>query len=471
MPSLDPIIRLAWESSAVRGTARPFDSFLRERVVSWEFTDKASGADTAKLTMDNHDLALLDMEAMRAGNRLHVQWGYPHDMYPTQVVTVEKVKGFRKLTLEGTAEEARRFIGIQRVRTFENATEFDVADEIARSMGFVDARSRMVEQGEIETARRGISQTGETDMEFLIRLAGTVGATFYVSSGVFHFHPRREDRPPLLTFTFWDDEQGTIIGDPEIEHNVQGRPGRVQRRGRSPRERTDVDGTASNQDDRSRPVLGEELPVTDPEGVDWDAVEAELDSQGFEQPALPQSEQPEEREAQSDVSPTTAESDSEATSQARQRFRGAQRQAIKLGITFVGDAGLRADNTIRIEGIGEKYSGNYYLEEAGHSVKPGIWAIKTKLKRNATSRSRGTGRSRRRTVDQGTRSAPAGADLPFTSTFGTWDCQGAPNTDAPPDSDVDQVEDVDAEGETRLRFEPRAGAPRTDVYEPWEEDW
>jgi len=470
MPPLDPIIRLAWEASAMRDVARPFSEELQSRVLSWEFVDKSRGPDKAKLTLDNNDLSLFDSESMQAGNKLYIQWGYPHDMYPVQIMRVQKVKGFRKLVLEGVAEESSRLQGVQRTRTWVDSTEFDVANEIARQMGFVDERSRMVEVGDIEVQRRGISQAGETDMEFLIRLAHRVGATFYISSGVFHFHPRREYLQPLLTFTYWRDSAGSIIGDPEIEHNVQGRPGRVTRRGHSPRDRATTEGVASNREDPGRTVLGEVLPCSDPTAIDWDALERGLSEQGIDA-ELGQSTPPEQPEAQSDVSPTTAESDTEARSQARQRFRSGQRSSVKMSVTFVGDVGLRADTTIRLQGLGEKYSGNYYVDEAVHSLAPGQYRVKCKLKRNATSRSRGGGRSRRRSIDGSTTSIPAGADLPFSSEFGTWDCRGNFNVDEPPDTDVSQVEEVDADGVTRVRYDPRTGLGVSRPADPWDEDW
>jgi phage protein D len=467
---LDPIIRLAWESAAVRNAAQPFSLDLRERVLSFEFVDKARGADTAKLTLDNSDLSLFDSEAMQAGNKLRVQWGYPFALYPVQVVTVKKVKGFRKLTIEGTAEESSRLLREQKTRTWVEATEFEVAEEIAREMGFVDERSRQIERGEIEVARRGITQSGETDMGLLLRLARHIGATFYISSGVFHFHEPREGRPPLKTVTYFTDQEGTILGDPEIEHDVRGRPGRVVRRGRSPRERATTEGAASNREDTTRPILGDVLPCPDPSEVTWDDIERGLLEQGIDV-ELQQSIPPEQPEAQSDVSPTTAESDGEATSQARQRYRGGQRSAVKLSLTLVGDVEVRADNTLRVDGIGEKYSGNYYIEETTHSLAPGKYTTKVKLKRNATSRSRGGGRSRRRSTDGGTTAVPAGADLPFSSEFGTWDCQGNFNIEEPPSADTEALREYDADGTTRVRYSPRTGLGVSTPGDPWEEDW
>lgn len=469
MPSLDPILRIGWQPSVSRGRSIEFDSDLRERVIQFEYTDVSSGADKGKLVMANHDLALFDHEGFRPGARLYVQWGYVHSMHPVRVITIEKAQGFRQLSIEGNVSEARRFLGIQRTRTFENATSFEVAETIARELGFTSTRSRSIERGSIVEQRRGITQAGETDMAFLLRLAGEVGAVAFVTGEVFHFHERSLGTAPIKTFTYFTDQVGTIIGDPSIEQSAQGRPGRVVRRGHSNRNRSTVEGVASNREDRSRPLLGEELPVTDPLGFDWTSISRDLgtDSESMEQTIAPPQE-----DAQADVSTTTAETEEVATSNARQAFRRGEREAVKIDLTIIGDPEVKADSTIRLEGIGQRYSGNYYIKEAVHSVGSGGYTTKVKLDRNGTSRSGSSGRSRRRVVSQATASLPAGADLPFSGHFDIWDGQGELNIDEPPQDEVVEISEVDSDGETRVRWQHRNGEPlQSRASEPWEEDW
>jgi hypothetical protein len=132
-----------------------------------------------------------------------------------------------------------------------------------------------------------------------------------------------------------------------------------------------------------------------------------------------------------------------------------------MTLPVVGDTEVRADSTIRVEGIGTKYSGNYYVKEAVHTVQPGNYATKLSLNRNATGRSGGSGRSR----------PVADADGAFRSEFG-WsiDAEGRFNVDEPPENEVRAVDDTDADGNDRVRYQPRAGGyPQTAPPDPWEE--
>jgi phage protein D len=390
-------------------------------------------------------------------------------MRPTVQVTIDKVSGFRQLTIEGTATEARQFIGLQRTRAWENTTEFEVAEQIAQEWGYREARTKDIDQGDIHVERRGISQTGETDMEFLLRIATRIGCTFYMTNGVFHFHQRRLSRAPLKTITYWDSDEGEVIGDPKIEFSIKGRPGRVRRAGHNARERRDTTGAASNRKDTGRPVLGRELQVADPEDVELH------DVFGID---LPQSVIPAQEEAQSEVSPTAATSDAEAQSEARQAFRSSERQSLKIELTLVGDPTLKADNTIRVAGIGQKFSGNYYLDEVVDKVAGEGYRTVVKLKRNATSRSRGTSRTRARNNAQiSSEQAATEDDLwnefqEILASERPTDAQGMSNTNEPPDTDVEQVETTDPDGEPITRYRPRSGElPQSRRPEPWEEDW
>lgn len=468
MPAIDPIIRIAWSSAGAPGRSQNWDDALRQRILSWEYTDKARGADEGRLSLDNFDLSLFDHEALKANNTLWVQWGYPFALFPVRSLKIKKIKGFRTLNIEGTAADAAQMMGPGVTRAWVDATPFEVATEIANEMGFTDPRTRVIEAGDVEVVRSGISQAGESNLAFLLRLAGAVGCTFYVSGGVFHFHEPAVGSLPTKTLTYWTSAEGQFLGDPDIDHDVKGRPGRTERRGVSPRDRARIEGSASNREDRRRPVLGEELATPDPSTPDVGRMLRDL---GIESAGEATGDLPSAADAQTSCEPVCGASNAEAASQARRRFRGGERASLKLSAAIVGDPTIQAGTTITVEGIGQKYSGNYYIEEAVHSVGTGGYQTKLTMNRNGTSRSRGTGRARQRTERQavaGVRRATG--DIPVRSELCVCDTSGRRvTTRAPEGPRIEQRTEVDPDGNERTRFHLTGPQPTTRLPEPWEE--
>jgi Bacteriophage probable baseplate hub protein len=371
VPALDVVINIRYEPESAPGDDTELPSDLRDRLVGLTFTDKARGANECKLTFDNSDLALFDDDRFKIGNKLHVQWGYPWRVGPVREVTIDEIEGFRELQVKGASSRMLEAISLQRTRTFEDTTCSEVAESIAREMGFTSQDSREIETPEIEIRYETISQTSETDLAFLTRLAGDEDFLFRISGGTFHFHPPREGESPTVTLTYFDDLSGVFVSEPKLKQKTTGRGGRTRRTGRDPRGRTGVEGEESNATDTNRDNMGEKVTVRDPVSGQWRETTRERT--------------PSPR-AQDDNAATSADSPEEARRNARRANRRAARETVELDCEIVGDAQMSADTTIRIEGIGEKYSGNYLINEMTHNVKGG-YTCSLKCKRNAVSRS------------------------------------------------------------------------------------
>lgn len=408
MPSLDPVIRVAWAPAAGRGRRpRVLPDSLRDRILSLSYTDKVSGTDKLDLTLDNSDLALFDEPRLAHGNKLHVRWGYAHDLGPTRVMTIKSVKGWRTLRVEGEASDELRAVAAQRTRSWEASTEFEVAEAIARAMGYTDESSRDIRPPEgWEEVRRDIHQAGETDMAFLQRLAARLDCHWYLAGEKFHFHPPNADQRPARTLKYWDDEEGVFAGEPSITDGTLGLPGRVTRRSHSPRSRRRVTASAGNETDTARTVLGEESPLQDP-GEATALSEAERAAsaddeylfrwlQGRENMSIMEP-------VQDQVEAGTDGTEAGARARARARFRRGERKAIELSLPLIGLTWLRADMVVRVEFGIEKLDGNYLVEEVVHKVD-GSYTCQVKAKRNARSRSSsGAARSREQRQAQAVR--------------------------------------------------------------------
>lgn len=341
--------------------------------MSMKLMSKASGQGKVTVVFDDQFLRLRDDSRLAIGAKLAVLFGYPGNTYGDGPVVFEikTKKGFRTLTVEGPPSEASTLLRRQRVRTWEDTTEWEVADEIARSLGFSNNDQRSIDPGDNEEIRRGISQTGETDWAFLRRIGERVDCVCYVADGIFHFHPPQLGDAPIKTLTYFDSVEGQFIGDPEIEIKPLGRAARATSSGVSTQEREVVTGTAGDTDDMTRPVCGSELLTAPP--TSW---EDELGLSPTERRQI------DEVAGQELITPTSSTTEEEARRTSRRAFRGSERENVELSATLVGDPEIKADVTVRMAGLGPSLSGNYLITEAEHKIADG-YETAIKAKRNA----------------------------------------------------------------------------------------
>lgn len=398
MPQFDPVIQISWESAEVRGRAEPLPTDLRERVISIEYTDKTRGADKFKITLDNSDLSLFDDPRVAPGNKLHVQWGYVFDVSLVHVITIEKHSGWKQFSLECLDSSEFTAISSQRTRSFEQQTPWEIAETIARELGFRSENSRDIE-APTNAPRRNVTQAGETDYAFLTRLATGEDNVFRIRGNQFHFHPTRIGDEPTFTVSYWSDTSDLILaGEPNFSQGTLGLPARTARRGVDVEERETVEGQAGNQDDTERDCQGGAAILVDP-GSGAISVNPILAQQRREDYELAYAMGRENMSVfdppmLAEVTPSSAQSEDEAQTQATGAFRRRERRAIELSIPVIGSPRIEADITIRLTGVGQSLTGNYQVVEVTHKIGSG-YVCDLKLKRNARSRSSASGQRRR----------------------------------------------------------------------------
>ena len=208
------------------------------RVLEFEYHDAENAADSAKLTLDNYDLAMLDDPLWRKGNVLEVSWGYPELMSPPRRMRIKSIKGFSKLTIEAFALSTLMHEATH-CRCWEHSTRAAVVRELAQSWGYGPTEQHIEDTTQVfET----ISQAGMSDAAFVRRLAFLEGFAFYVDFDGFHWHPRNIGQPTHQTYT-WFTSRGNgdkIIDEPKIDNDITDTPGAVVLRGRDPENKGDV---------------------------------------------------------------------------------------------------------------------------------------------------------------------------------------------------------------------------------------
>jgi len=349
------------DPKAVEGR-RP--AVLDGRVMSFSYEDNERKADRGSLTIWNHDMALFEAagDDILGGDVIEVAWGYAGQMSPPRRLSVKKLTGSLTLTVEALALSAE-LDKVAKTRVWHNTTRSDVAIEIAREYGYEGA---WVEVDDTEEIVDTVTQAGWTDAQFLRRLARAEGFEFWVDDTGLHLHSRRLSAAPTHVLHWFDDPgRGDVISW-GIESDLVRRVGRAQVKGRDPKTKKDIDESSDQETaDRSttpgvvRSLVGETGATAQTGAISgafgvFDRMQAALH-------------------------PTTAKTPKAAKRQAATRIRRAEREAVKLSMTIVGDPTMRAKTMVDVRGISTMFSGLYYVASCVHRISSTGYRCELKL--------------------------------------------------------------------------------------------
>ena len=330
----------------------------RAVVQSFEYQDEEGKSDLVKLVVQNSALKNFDDPLWAPGNILTVAWGYVGNMSIAREARITKVTGSMELQVEAQGKESdmNRLV---RQRRFDNMTRAQVAAQIAEEHGFPEYAQYIQQEGDPEES---LVQSGETDLQFLRRLAQTEGYEFYADVDGMHFHERLLKQRPFKEVRWYLPEHAETVGSVgdiiswNVESDVYGtprqRPGKIVIKGRDPGTKKDFSVAASDRD-TERTTLGT-LPLVPDEAVAEDTFQKGI--------------------AKEDVRRTSQTSESAAQREVAGEWKKAMLENVELSMSLVGDPSLRSKSVIAVSGISKRLSGLYYVKSARHVVGSGYTA-------------------------------------------------------------------------------------------------
>lgn len=338
---------------------------LGQRLLSLEYEDSERKADRFRVLVDNWDLAHFDDPIFKKGNELEVSWGYDGNLSPPRQCVITKISGFQQLEVEAL-DKGVLLHKKSRQETYTNMTRAEVAQVIAERNGygfdqqFIQPTSARL--GEVRQARL-------TDAQMLRRLANLEGFEWYIDFDGFHFHTRVMEQPPYRTFTWYNatDNRGGVLSI-DVQNDVYAKPGRVTVKAIDPDTKQVVEGVGDNEE-TARKGTGEKAELFTLDIDVHDNLEiSKVQAAEWERPAAVQG------ETGSD----------EVKTQADRRFRKATQTAVKMGMTVIGDPSLIAKTVVRVEGVGKRLTGNYYIKTARHNVSAAGYVTELELVSDGT---------------------------------------------------------------------------------------
>lgn len=380
-----PRIYVTVEPAKNAGSGAAADLSLK--VLSLEYEESEKKVDKCVLTLDNATLEYFDHPVFEKGTRLRVSWGYAGRMSPVRAVVVQKVTG--ALTLKVEAQGAGVLMNkVARTRTFENTTRSELVHALAKENGFGDAERHVEETSRVIPVQ---TQAGQTDFQFLKRLAELEGFEFYVDFDGLHWHPRRLAQKPVRVFQYYlPPGVGDITGF-DIDNDVTAKPGAAVVKGRDPLKKTDVSAQA---DDKTTPRttlggIGELLGIAPPDGKDNAKATTATNLPGEVLEVNPKT-----GETKTVIKPAGAASGdvkntsdpANAKTEAAKTFTKAQQAVVQLKLNLVGDPHLVAKTVVEVRGLGQRLSGKYFISDLKHKVDSSGYVMEAKSRTDGTNK-------------------------------------------------------------------------------------
>jgi len=365
---------------------------IKWKELSYVSTEKK--ADKCNITFLNDELIYPDDPTFDCGAELAVSWGYPGNKSPLRNVIVQKyTPGWPDFKVE-CAGKGILLHKIKDTRSWDRVKRSDVAKELAEKWGY---GPELQDIDDTEEVYDHITKSMMTDAAFLTKMAAKEakrgnGFIFSVDQTGFYFRREKLGAPPMRTFRFVprNTDQGDLKSFPTFDAvSVQNKPGKVTATGVDLVNGKKVTGTASNETDPGRATLGSHVIVFAKVGTH--EINDTNTSKNFTDDPRVSSGTDAENAAAESTQATGARSDTEAKKNATAAFSSSTGKASKCSLDLIGDPRIFSKDVIRIEGIGKRLSGNYYVSEAQHDVKPGNFELKLKLRRDALSAGTGTG--------------------------------------------------------------------------------
>lgn len=404
---------------------------VTERIKSLQFEDDESKPDKLTLKVDNFDLSNFDAPIWKTGAEVEFTFGYAGDWSPVRTARITKVTGSTELTIE--ALDASMVMNKhQRVRTWEKMKRSEVAAAIAGEYGYGSAQQFI---DDTEEVLEQVTQARMTDAQLLKDMARREGFEFFIDFDGFHWHKRKLGQAPVMTLRYYTAQRAEITKW-NLENDIYARKaGSVKAAAIDPKTKKKVEVEAGNANAADATLAPQKIIISGISAVDGQPT-GDLVKDTGSSVSMPSTE----------ATPKTIERHAQGV------YAKNQLQAAQLTMECIGLPQLVGKSVVRVEGIGNTLSGNYYCTNITHKLGGG-YVTGIKCKRDGRS--------------AGTNSAAQGSGAGTGTGSGDGVNSGGSTNDAPatnPDELVQKIDPVTGEAswvETRGRSND--SAPRADA--------
>lgn len=362
---------------------------ITQEIRSFVFEDNEKELDVMELTVTNRNLQFIDDPLFQEGNEISVRFGYVGNLSPMKKATIKDIEydfpesGDPTIILRAY-DKGYKLAGKENQKIWKKPPPGILYSEIASEIAGNNGLTPVVEETKVKHLR--VAQSNISDAEFLKKLAetarskdgdGVTGYAFYVEDNQLHFHPRKLEEGPTHVLEYFTDRRGTLryFKPTTQSQGAKGAGTETKAIGIDPRKKEVVEHKASNKNTSQRTSLGKKTYL-----VDGNTGEENYQSQesGHIEPSIERSESFHEEPSQEP-----------AKDKAEGKFKEAEMKQVEATAGTIGIPSLKAKKNIEVKGVGQKFSGIYYVQNVRHEIGESGYTCELKLKRNALGKGAG----------------------------------------------------------------------------------
>ena len=373
---------------------------ISQLIERFSYTDDEEKMDELAITIANGDLSIIDDKQLQLGKELQARWGYLGNLSDKRFFTIKEISyafgedGVARMSITALGK-GHKLTGRAARTCWNNKKIADVVKDIAKKQNLTP-KVNIPE----DITHEFISQGGKNDMVFLQELAKDTGCSTWVTNDELHFEPNSVNEP-VRTFHWREDRDGYLQS---VSVTVKAEEGKATGRG------TEVAGL----DPLTKKTIKETVKVKGAsEGTTL------VTGEGMAELSSPNGALPEQRtenetplQAKHDETGVIKASPAPTAALARRSGKGKVHSASMKGIeataTTIGLPYLKAKDTITIENIGKKFSGNWRIKKVSHTLSKDSYTCGLTLCKSNYSSSKANGNAPK-TAKNNTTAKSAGA--------------------------------------------------------------
>jgi phage protein D len=344
---------------------------LSKNIVEVSVTHELGTTDQCGLTLANPFPKLpwthtSDADLFKEGNALKIQMGYVDDLQPmfdgeiTSISPAFPGSGTPTVRIEGHSR-LHRLQGSRNTRTFQDATDKDVVEQIATDMGLT---ASVEDTQDVRTKHAYLIQYNQSDLDFLKERAQYIHYEVVMEGKTLVFRKAKEDQSKVYTLVWggpsksFDPKKSVMpLNEFNPTLNTLNQVSEVIVRGHDPMSKKEIVGRAG--------------PGSSSMGGTQTGAQVAASAFGGRR-----------EEVCVDGPISTQE---EADQRARAICSERALQLVTGNGSTIGLPDLRAGSVIELEGLGPRFSGLYYISQATHTIGSGGYLTTFSVKRNAVS--------------------------------------------------------------------------------------